>query len=1424
MRRWAFLVSQTDVIPMHAHQLPIVIPLAMPALQQQVKTSDQIVGMELTAPRRPGLPQVNFWDPLEISPFRPAKLNALEPRPFLPDLDIDDEDVSDWVDILGSASSADVSHLVPPGAHGIASALPDLGNDFGLDSYSASESYKLRVSVGTASESQSAPNSPLSHTVAIAHEEVITDFRNALDTIHQRSLKNHEKYPPHHNAPVVGHIHGTFPKPNWAGHNTGMLALRSDALRRTDLTPLQVESSHGCGAVVDGRNVEFHSPAFDLAGINYRELVENSSYRHEVSQRALQLQYHTRHYQCYSWYRKTPSAQVQAESAKLYNLANTRGKDATIEELADILLGPMDLDVFQDILDGDIELSSGQTRSIGSLLAQAIKVKQFPSLLELFERSKEPLAHSKLSAFITTVLQYNKAHELIQFLVSNGRLEHAEENTKFAHLNSGASDILSSPRLFMGTLRSKSALNGLRYLPLLCYALNYFKPVKTDIYPYSHELVALAAGVIGIEYRPIMELIFVYYYVKTIQSVLISQSIQFGTTAPMVNRTLNMVSQSLLGQLVAYPAFLGSMITSIGYRSVKVSSLFTFLTLQLLRCDSFATRSESPANSLNGSSTTPRRITKKNSSDSLSGGQYSLQPALEVAEEIKAILAAPSVDLLGYTLKTLASSKFSHARHACQRIVDVLRSPSWLDTSLAMFEASMNLPVGPFHDFIQPSSDISPHYLEALSSILTAAIDRVISSADHLILHPSHANMLVAAPIASCMRPAFRSAFPPQSMSNSTMSTFTHTQGNTTSSSSSSSAAATMSNPGLSHTISTSSIAGSSSSPRSVASTASKSSTGPVSMLRLPSTNSVSNGGSSSLPTSPSTASFLASPSSGATSERKDQISYADLVTHNTAAISFLLSNRALYSLLKICGDTLIEVDFRTRLASSILGKIGKAITRCRSIQLAPSLYASNASTLSSSTSSSRRVTTLSVQQPPILDTVPLLCYIRDHTQFSQSDRVIRIGLHELKGICEFLSMASGPVPRLVHEAKRGLLICLRHFLKGATIFEAVKPETELHATLASLCRSPPYSTNTEAWRCLYQMVKFHPGTVEYLVKNKFLNLYFEGLGSYGSSDKIQGLIMTQNALKYTTKLFSLNSDASLLSKQKSSGALPPLSPNGSSSSIGSSSSSSSTERTTSSGSLGGSSPSLSAANSNPSLSSLVAPLSPKHGSQHPDAKALSQFIINSHVFIKFHVIYKKLSELDAGAAYAELISFYYALLTHPNCKKLLKATSKNDSFREGISYVASLQPLIKEMLKQDKIWSAARAAITKERIRSFKLREKDDASSPSLGSPRRGKDKEKDKRDKEAEKREKQADKDKEKKKKGDKDKKRKSPRTLPNSRVTSFATTTTTIGSSTSTGNLIPVISAASAMRDGSTTSSTTNSSSDVEDSKTDTLGYTS
>jgi len=117
---------------------------------------------------------------------------------------------------------------------------------------------------------------------------------------------------------------------------------------------------------------------------------------------------------------------------------------------------------------------------------------------------------------------------------------------------------------------------------------------------------------------------------------------------------------------------------------------------------------------------------------------------------------------------------------------------------------------------------------------------------------------------------------------------------------------------------------------------------------------------------------------------------------------------------------------------------------------------------------------------------------------------------------------------------------------------------------------------------------------------------------------------------------------------------------------------------------------------------------------------------------------------MDCGAAYAELISFYYALITLPNCKKLLKATAKHDSFREGISAVTQLAPLIHEMQKQDKLWSASRAIITKDKIRAFKMREKDDSSSSPRKSKKDTKDKPKDKdKDKDKDKKKKEKEKD---------------------------------------------------------------------------------
>lgn len=85
------------------------------------------------------------------------------------------------------------------------------------------------------------------------------------------------------------------------------------------------------------------------------------------------------------------------------------------------------------------------------------------------------------------------------------------------------------------------------------------------------------------------------------------------------------------------------------------------------------------------------------------------------------------------------------------------------------------------------------------------------------------------------------------------------------------------------------------------------------------------------------------------------------------------------------------------------------------------------------------------------------------------------------------------------------------------------------------------------------------------------------------------------------------------------------------------------------------------------------------------DLKALSNFFIQSHLFIKIHMMYKNLIDGRSGAAFYELSNLYNLIATSPNCKKLYKEISKSDDFREGIRRVCLLSSTMPVDLKTSK-------------------------------------------------------------------------------------------------------------------------------------------
>lgn len=286
----------------------------------------------------------------------------------------------------------------------------------------------------------------------------------------------------------------------------------------------------------------------------------------------------------------------------------------------------------------------------------------------------------------------------------------------------------------------------------------------------------------------------------------------------------------------------------------------------------------------------------------------------------------------------------------------------------------------------------------------------------------------------------------------------------------------------------------------------------------------------------------------------------------------------------------------------------------------------------------------------------------------------------ELQTVINFLASPE-PKKDLVRilTVKENLLNCLRYLLKVPKIFEILKKESGFYVKLVSFCRDGKLpSLNHSAWHTFYHILKYHPGTIEYLDKNqKILATFMDIIGTSS------GNAVIINSLHYISKLFLLPSE-----EQKKIAAgrvtireerdvksiekdikylvnffitrhqfikihmiykkiVPP-------SSAGSSVSSSS-------GSLPNNSPStgsgITSSISNPTNTSSLA-----EALQSPEDSPISTS--NSH---------KEVVRYFPGGPFSKLAFFYEVLTTAPVCQKLYKETLRNAEYRDGISKVSEM-------------------------------------------------------------------------------------------------------------------------------------------------------
>jgi len=155
---------------------------------------------------------------------------------------------------------------------------------------------------------------------------------------------------------------------------------------------------------------------------------------------------------------------------------------------------------------------------------------------------------------------------------------------------------------------------------------------------------------------------------------------------------------------------------------------------------------------------------------------------------------------------------------------------------------------------------------------------------------------------------------------------------------------------------------------------------------------------------------------------------------------------------------------------------------------------------------------------------------------------------------------------------------------------------------------------NRTAWKLFYQLIHYHKEALEQFEKSKVLAQFLDILGPNS------GPTIMLNSLHYAYKLFSLvdrEADRARLGKSMS---------------------------------RGGDTKSL-----------------------EKDLKTLSKIFVHSHLFIKVHMIYKRLMGHTQGAAFIQLAQLYHVIGKNPLFKKLHKDIQRNPEYKDGLNKLCNM-------------------------------------------------------------------------------------------------------------------------------------------------------
>lgn len=329
----------------------------------------------------------------------------------------------------------------------------------------------------------------------------------------------------------------------------GEIKCRNDVLRRTDLEPDQIITTHLNSNNIDEIDIQFSIPNYDISELDYNKLCKDQQYKNNMKKNVLRLCFHDINYPLYSWYYPTRKNEKTDKSNIIKELLkNTKeNQKYSLEDLKDILTNDMYTDEFENMLNHVIETDSGKSISCIEILLNSLPDKAIESILNLFVLSSNRLVHAKVSMFI-----YN-----------------AFQSPTFKNI---ADDLLCK--------------SSIKNLSLITYAMTFFSEIPVDLFPYRESLILLILDSFGNKYKELIDCFYRYYYIGIIKDIVTREAYRFTSIIKYIQKLRKDLTQQLIIQINSNPDFLKKdIISNISHRSKQISSFFLFLCIRLMNDD-----------------------------------------------------------------------------------------------------------------------------------------------------------------------------------------------------------------------------------------------------------------------------------------------------------------------------------------------------------------------------------------------------------------------------------------------------------------------------------------------------------------------------------------------------------------------------------------------------------------------------------------------------------------------------------------------------------------------------------------------------------------------------------------------------------------------------------------------------------------------